>query len=136
MRLAAQTLIDGRGAGEVLKLGAPISFWGGVDPASGRITAAPHPDHGAGIAGRVLVLPATIGSSSSSAILLELLRIGQAPAALILAEADAILTLGVVVAQEMGYTTIPVLCAPLAPFATGQHARIAPGGAIEIFPPT
>jgi uncharacterized protein len=108
-RLAARVLLPGAGRGRVLRLAAPISFWGGVDPASGRVIDARHPDRGALIAGRVLCLPAMIGSSSASAVLLELLRGGLAPAALILGETDAILALGVVVAREMGYPTIPVL---------------------------
>ena len=132
MRLAAEALIDGAAEGAVLKLAAPVSFWGGVDPATGKITAYPHPDHGALIAGKVLVLPGTIGSSASSAIMLELLHAGRAPAALVLPETDAILALGVVIAREMGYPTIPVLRAPPAPFETGTHARIAPGGRIEV----
>jgi len=135
MTLAAQALIDGEARGEVLKLGAPIGFWGGIDPASGKIIAAQHPNRGADTAGKVLVLPGTVGSSSSSAILLELLRIGRAPAALILAEVDPILSLGVVVAREMGYATIPVLRAPPAPFETGQQARIAPGGRVDLSVP-
>jgi predicted aconitase with swiveling domain len=41
--------------------------------------------------------------------MLELLRRGIAPAAVLMAEADAILSLGVVVAGELGYSTIPVV---------------------------
>ena len=132
MRLAAEALIDGAAEGEVLKLAAPVSFWGGVDPATGKITASPHPDHGAELVGKVLVLPGTMGSSGSSAIMLELLYAGCAPAALILPETDAILVLGVVVAREMGYATIPVLRAPAAPFETGTRARISPGGRVVV----
>jgi len=90
------------GAGEGLVLSAPISFWGGVDPGSGRIADVRHPQHGRSIAGTVLFLPGTIGSSSASAVLLELVSAGKAPAALILHEPDAILLLGLVVAKEMG----------------------------------
>jgi predicted aconitase with swiveling domain len=57
----------------------------------------------------VLALAATRGSSSSSAIMLELLARGIAPAALLLATPDAILALGVIVGREMGYKPIPVL---------------------------
>lgn len=132
MKVAAIPLIDGAAEGRVLKLAAPISFWGGVDPRNGQIVASPHPDRGASIAGSVLVLPGTIGSSSSSAILLELLRIGRAPAALILAEVDPILALGVVVAGEMDYPQIPVLHCPAGPFRTGQSVRIEDGGRISV----
>ena len=96
-------LVEGAsGTGEGLVLSAPISFWGGVDPKSGRIADVRHPQHGRSIAGTVLFLPGTIGSSSASAVLLELVSAGKAPAALILHEPDAILLLGLVVAKEMG----------------------------------
>jgi len=93
------------GSGSALVLSAPISFWGGVDPTSGRIADVRHPQHGKNIAGRVLFLPGTIGSSSASAVLLELVHAGLAPAALVLHEPDAILLLGLIVAREMGWPT-------------------------------
>ncbi len=102
----AEVLIAGHGgAGRALVLSAPISFWGGVDAATGRIADVRHPQCGATIAGRVLFLPGTIGSSSASAVLLELVHNGHAPAALILHEPDAILLLGLIVAREMGWDT-------------------------------
>jgi predicted aconitase with swiveling domain len=126
-----RVVIPGAAEGPLLRLGAPISFWGGVDPRTGRIADPRHPDHGAEIAGTVLALPATIGSSSSSAVMLELTRLGLAPAALLLGTVDAILTLGVVVAGEMGYGTIPVLAlgpdAIAALPANGTLLRIAAG---------
>ena len=93
------------GSGQALVLSAPISFWGGVDPKTGTIVDVRHPEHGETISGRVLFLPATIGSSSASAVLLELVRNGNAPAALVLHEPDAILLLGLIVAKEMGWRT-------------------------------
>ena len=93
------------GSGPALVLSAPISFWGGVDPTTGTIVDVRHPEHGETIAGRVLFLPATIGSSSASAVLMELVHSGNAPAALVLHEPDAILLLGLIVAKEMGWFT-------------------------------
>jgi predicted aconitase with swiveling domain len=61
------------------------------------------------VAGRVLALPGTIGSSSASAVLLELVHAGKAPAAILMTEPDAILLLGLVVAREMGWATPPAL---------------------------
>ncbi len=103
MELTAEPLIPGAAAcGPCLALSAPISFWGGVDPRSGTIIDARHPERGLCIAGTVLALPGTIGSSSASAVLLELVHAGKAPAALLLDAPDAILLLGLVVAREMG----------------------------------
>lgn len=104
--IRSDVLVDGEsGEGEALVLSAPISFWGGVDPATGRIVDVRHPECGVSIAGRVLFLPGTIGSSSASAVLLELVHNGNAPAAIVLAEPDAILLLGLIVAREMGWKT-------------------------------
>lgn len=109
MTVAGRVLVAGEAEGPLLRLAEPLSFWGGVDPASGRITQPRHPDHGRCVAGTVLAMPRGIGSSSSSAVLLELIHHGCAPAALLMGEADAILALGVVVAREMGFGSIPVL---------------------------
>ncbi|AZO59841.1 MAG: DUF126 domain-containing protein [Mesorhizobium sp.] len=106
MSAATEILVRGKaGKGEALVLTAPISFWGGVDPKTGRIADVRHPQHGEVISGRVLFLPGTIGSSSASAVLMELVHNGRGPAALILHEPDAILLLGLIVAREMGWET-------------------------------
>ena len=88
---------------QALVLSAPISFWGGVDPKTGRIADVRNPEHGQSISGYFLCLPGTIGSSSAAAVLLELVHAGLAPAAIILHEPDAILLLGLIVAREMGH---------------------------------
>ena len=127
----ARVLIAGEAEGPLLRLAAPLSFWGGVDPASGVITQPRHPDHGRCIAGTVLALPRTIGSSSSSAVLLELLYNGHAPCALLLGEVDAILCLGVIVAREMGYRTIPVLEYGVASLPECAVLRVVGDGLIQ-----
>jgi uncharacterized protein len=126
--MTAQPILPGTASGPVLRLDRPLSFWGGVDPVTGALLDPPH----AAIAGTVLMLPETIGSSSSSAVLLELLRNGKAPAALVLGRLDAILGLGILVAAEMGWPTIPLLILPAKEqcrFAQGQVVEIAEDGA-------
>jgi len=133
--LQGKVQIAGSAHGPVLKLGKPISFWGGVDPRTGRISDPRHPQHDAEISGKILVLPGMIGSSSSSYIMLELMAIGRAPAALVLPEPDAILSLGIVVAREMDYGSIPVLLVPRehqAALETGRPARIEADGRIQL----
>lgn len=104
----ATTLVAAQPArGPGLALSAPISFWGGIDPKTARIADVRHPQHGLSITGTVLMLPGTIGSSSASAVLLELVHKGIAPAAIILHEPDAILLLGLLVAREMGWSHPP-----------------------------
>ena len=109
MELKGTVVYPGNAEGRLLVLRKPLSFWGGVDPESGRIADPRHPQHGERLGGRILVMERTIGSSSSSAVMLELLRNGTAPAGVVVGEADAILVLGLLVAQELGYPTIPFL---------------------------
>lgn len=109
MDVTCTPLIEGDAQGRVLRLDAPISFWGGVDPETSEICLAGHPQHGQRIAGTMLVIERLIGSSSSSAVMLELLYRGLAPKALILGQADAILPIGALVAGQMGWTACPVV---------------------------
>ncbi len=105
-------LLPGTARGPLLKLEAPLSFWGGVDPKTGTIIQVRHPQCGTTIGGTILCLPATIGSSSSSAVLLELIRGGHAPAALIMGTPDAILLIGCLIAREMGWLAPPAFALP------------------------
>ena len=127
-------LIPGEARGPLLRLAEPISFWGGVDPRSGRIPQPRHSDHGRSIAGTVLALPGTIGSSTSSAVMLELIHAGVAPAALLLAEIDAILLIGVIAAREMGYAPIPVLRCDVAALPASGTVEIR-GDRVDVAPP-
>jgi predicted aconitase with swiveling domain len=124
-------LVDGEAQGPLLLLRAPISFWGGVDPATGTISRPDHPDRGRSIAGTILALPATIGSSSSSAVMLELMHNRHAPAGILMAAPDAILAIGVMVAVEMGWGSIPVFVCPLDRLSGHVALRLRSGGDIE-----
>jgi predicted aconitase with swiveling domain len=135
MSVTAEILVPGRaGQGEALLLTAPISFWGGVDPKTGRIADVRHPQHGENISGRVLFLPGTIGSSSASAVLMELVHNGHAPSALVLHEPDAILLLGLIVAREMGWETPMALMLGRDLFETyrARTVRVSDDGTLAI----
>ncbi|WP_436658852.1 aconitase X swivel domain-containing protein [Micromonospora sp. URMC 103] len=126
MTLSGRSLHPGQASGVVLALDEPLSFWGGVDPC-GVIVDAHHPQCGATIAGQVLAMQAGRGSSSSTAVLAELIRSGHAPAALLLAERDAILVIGALVAAEIYGITLPIVQLAhndLARMHTGTQATV------------
>jgi hypothetical protein len=106
--IAATTLAPGEGAGELLRLDEPLSFWGGLDPATGAIVDRRHPQFGANVGGRVLMMPAGRGSSSGSAALAEALRLGVGPAAILMLKRDAIVIVGALVARELYGLACPV----------------------------
>lgn len=119
-------LLPGTAEAPALKL-PTLSLWGGVDPFSGRLTDPALPHCGESVRGRVLMIAEPVGSSSSSAVLLELLQAGNAPAAIVLGRADAIVALGILVAREMGWATIP-----LAVMAPDEQAEIADGATLRV----
>ena len=92
-----------------------------------------HPQHDLPIAGSVLFLPGTIGSSSASSVLLELVHRGIAPAALVLHEPDAILLLGLIVAREMGLHHPPALRLDRQDFAPfgGKIVAVSANGTVS-----
>jgi predicted aconitase with swiveling domain len=106
--IAGATLVPGEGEGRLLALDAPVSFWGGVDPRAGVIVDVEHPQRGAALAGRVLVMSAGRGSSSGSSVLAECLRQGLGPAAIVIARRDGILVTGALVAVELYGVSCPV----------------------------
>jgi predicted aconitase with swiveling domain len=133
--LTAEIVLAGAGRGPVLRLDRPLSFWGGVDPGTGIITDPESGAAGRSLAGTVLMLPATRGSSSSSAVMLELVARGRAPAAVVLGRIDAILGLGLVVAAELGHAPPPLLrldAAAQAAFADGAIVAVGRDGTIAL----
>jgi uncharacterized protein len=125
----ARSLVRGTAAGEALVLEEPLSFWGGVDPRSGLIVEARHPQHGVSVGGRVLVMPAGRGSSSSSSVLAEAIRRRTGPLAILLAEPDEIVVIGALVVQLLGGATCPV-----AVLKEADYRRIGSGDAVQIQP--
>jgi predicted aconitase with swiveling domain len=89
-----------------------------------------HPQRGALLTGRVLVMPAGRGSSSSSYVLAEAIRAGTAPAAIVLRDVDPILALGAIVARELYGSRVPVLALG---DAYGRIARIAHGEPFRVW---
>ena len=104
----AVTLISGAAEGAPLRLDEPLSFWGGFDPATGLVIDRWHPQKGACLQGRVMMMPAARGSSSGSAALAEAIRLGTAPVAILLLARDAIVIVGAMVAAELYGRACPV----------------------------
>lgn len=125
-------MVPGRAAGTVLALREPVSFWGGFAAATGLIVDRWHPDRGACLAGRVLVMRAARGSSSGSSVLAEAIRLGTAPAAIVLRARDEILTTGALVAAMLYDRTCPVVTVAsdedLARVAAAAHAEVEAEG--------
>ena len=124
VRIKATTLSQGSADGNALVLRAPLSFWGGIDSENGTIIDRSHPDLGACVTGRVLVMPGGRGSSSSSSVLAETLRRGTGPAGLVLSTPDPILAVGAIVAESLYGIRCPIVICPTEEIQSGMWLRI------------
>ncbi len=134
-RFRADVVVPGKASGEVLKSSEPLSFWGGYDAATGEIVDRRHPLSGRVAAGKVLVVPFTKGSSTTSALLLEAVRVGTAPVAIVSRGRDAFLSLASIVADEMYQKPIPILAVSGPDFDllhSGQTLDIDADGVVTI----
>ena len=119
--------------GRALVLDEGLSLWGGMDPSTGKLIDAHHPQHGASLSGRIVVMRSGRGSSSSASVLAEAVRARTAPAAILLGEPDLILGIGSAVAEELYGTVVPVLVLGadrLADIRDGEMVRIGPDGSV------
>jgi predicted aconitase with swiveling domain len=101
--------MPGTGRGRLLVTRQPISFWGCVDPATGRISDKRHELFGESVSGRVLVFPFGKGSSTGSLMVLELLRLGLAPAAIVNVRTEPLLATGPVVGKHFYGKSFPIV---------------------------
>ncbi|KAF5054366.1 Aconitase X swivel domain protein [anaerobic digester metagenome] len=128
--IRARGIGKGAGTGPLLVTEAPISFLGGVDPATGVVIDRGHPLEGQTIAGRVLVFPHGKGSTVGSYVLYGLARNGVAPAAIINAEAETIIATGALIA---GIPLVDRPEIPLAELPAGVTATVdADAGEVRI----
>lgn len=138
--MRGRPLVPGEASGVLLVSAAPLSFWGGYDYRTGEIVDRRHPLSGRVAAGRILALPFTRGSSTTTAVLLESVRAGTAPAAILATRIDSFLVLASVVADEMYGKPIPIVALSpedweaLDAFAEGTRVAVHPDGSVSFDP--
>lgn len=97
VEIKGRGIVKGRARGRALVADATLSFWGEVDAVAGTVIAVGHPLEGKSLAGRVLVIRSTKGSSGTPMILRLAALEGKAPAAMINIEVDGLAALGCIV---------------------------------------
>ncbi len=135
--LRGKVLVEGEAAGLALWSDKPLSFWGGYDQNTGEIIDRRHPLSGKIGTNRVIAIPHTKGSSTTTAVLLESVRQGKSPAAIITTGVAAFLALASIVADELYGRNFPVVMIDSEDFGrieSGQWVAINADGVIEISP--
>ncbi|TBW36792.1 DUF521 domain-containing protein [Siculibacillus lacustris] len=130
LSIPARTLAGAGAAGPLLTASEGLSFWGGVDPETGNVIDRHHPLAGACVTGRVLAIPSGRGSCTGSGVLMEMILAGRAPAAIVVCEAEEILTLGALVAElvfDRSLAVVQIARDDFARLAGFAQARIEDG---------
>lgn len=133
--ITGKPFISGSAEGDALVSIEPLSFWGGYDWKNGEIIDRRHPLSGAIAKGKILAIPFTRGSSTTTAVLLESIRAGTAPNAIITTATDFFFALASVVADELYANPLPLIAISESDFAklqTGDHIQIDNSGNITI----
>jgi predicted aconitase with swiveling domain len=133
--LQGKPIIAGRAHGEALVSREPLSFWGGYDWKTGEIIDRRHPLSGMIAKGKILAIPSARGSSTTTAVLLEAIRAGTAPKAIITTAIDFFFALASVVATELYNIPIPLVSISETDFdmlKTGYHLEMDENGTISV----
>ena len=104
-----KTAVYGNVRAELLWVNEPMSFWGTVDPQSGLIRDNRHALYMKNMAGKVLAFTTPKGSSGTGLIILEQIRTGCAPAAIINLRSDPVVLTGPIIAKRFYNVDIPVV---------------------------
>jgi len=132
--IRGRAVVAGAAEGEALVTSDALSFWGGYDFHTGEIIDKHHPLAGIRAAGRILAVPFSKGSSTTTAVLLEAVRAGTAPAAIVTTGTDSFFALASIVADKMYGKPFPVIALDADDFAslkTGEYLTVEMSGAIR-----
>lgn len=136
MILQGKVIIPGEAQGRALVGNEPLSFWGGYDWRTGEIIDRRHVLSGQNAKGKILAIPFTRGSSTTTAVLLEAVRVGTAPAAIITADTDFFLALASVVAEELYAASLPLVALEEEDFAklrTNDEMQVMDDGRVIVW---
>lgn len=101
--------VQGKASGRLFASNIELSFWGGVNPQTGEIIDRHHTLSGQYLQDSILAIPSGRGSCSGSGVMLELLLNEKGPKAVLFERREDILTLGVMIAEEVFGKAIPVV---------------------------
>jgi predicted aconitase with swiveling domain len=133
--LIGRPIVPGSAKGTALVSKEPISFWGGVCPWTGEVIDRRHELSGYNVTGKVFVFPTGRGSSTSSAALIQSIKAGVAPAAIINTKVDPMLALGSIVSDELYHRAVPIVILKQEDFVSikqNDHLAVKPDGKVLV----
>ncbi|MFX1552062.1 MAG: DUF126 domain-containing protein [Promethearchaeota archaeon] len=99
MKLEGRRIYKGTVEAEAIVTKDGISFYGGVDPETGKIVEVGHELEGKSITGKVLVFPTGKGSTVGSYTMYRMKKNNMAPAAIVNKQIDTIVAVGCIISE-------------------------------------
>jgi hypothetical protein len=99
MKLKGRKIYKGIAEGEAIVTKDGISFYGGVDPDTGKVVEVGHELEEQSIAGKILVFPTGKGSTVGSYTLYRMKKNNTAPAAIVNKQIDTIIAVGCIISE-------------------------------------
>ena len=128
LTLRGHKISGGYAEAEAVVTKQPFSFFGSLEPKTGLVIRKNHELKGQKIAGKVFVFPYNYGSTSCGVILLEAVRYGTHPVALVNLETEPIISSAPHIAEEFYNIKIPIVDKldrnPLEVIKTGDYVKV------------
>jgi predicted aconitase with swiveling domain len=99
MKLKGRKIFKGIAEGEAIVTKDGISFYGGVDPDTGKVVEVGHELEGQSITGKILVFPSGKGSTVGSYTMYRMKKNNMAPAAIVNEQIDTIIAVGCIISE-------------------------------------
>lgn len=99
MKLVGRKIFKGTAEAEAIVTKDGISFYGGVDPDTGKVVEVGHELEGQSITGKILVFPTGKGSTVGSYTMYRMKKNNMAPAAIVNKEIDTIVAVGCIISE-------------------------------------
>lgn len=106
MKFTGHPVVEGVARGELLVSRQPITFYGGVDPLTSEVVEPSHPLRGVKLAGKILVVPHSKGSTVGSYTILRMARRGVAPAGIVTVRPDEVVIVGCIIGGVVSMTGV------------------------------
>jgi len=99
MKLEGRRIYKGIAEGEAIVTKDGISFYGGVDPDTGKVVEVGHELEGQSITGKILVFPTGKGSTVGSYTMYRMVKNNTSPAAIVNKQIDTIIAVGCIISE-------------------------------------
>ena len=109
VRVGCKAAVTGNVKAELLFSNDSYCFWGGVDQSTGVITDGRHGNYQQSMKGKAFAFPYGKGSSGAGLVILEMVRTGCQPAAIINLRSDPVILTGPLIAKHFYDVKIPVV---------------------------